>query len=98
MNPVNIFGTLATLASITSFLPQAWKIIKTRDTRSISTGMYCITVTGFALWAIYGFLLHQWPIIITNCICFTIAGFILLMNLLPQHKKDAVADTLDVLP
>lgn len=47
-------GGAAALASTISFAPQAWKIIRTRDTKAISAGMYAITVTGFALWTIYG--------------------------------------------
>lgn len=31
---------------MTSFAPQAWKIIRTRDTDSISFPMYAMAVTG----------------------------------------------------
>jgi len=44
-----IGGSLAALASTISFAPQAWKIIRTRQTGDISRGMYAITVTAFAL-------------------------------------------------
>jgi uncharacterized protein with PQ loop repeat len=33
-----LVGAAATLASTTSFLPQAWKVIRTRDTEAISAG------------------------------------------------------------
>jgi len=52
-----VFGWLATLASVVSFTPQAWKIIKTRHTADLSAAMYAVTVTGFALWTVYGVLL-----------------------------------------
>ncbi|WP_424813454.1 SemiSWEET family sugar transporter [Roseococcus sp. YIM B11640] len=90
-----LLGAAATVASITSFTPQAWKIIKTRDTSSLSTGMYALTVTGFALWLAYGAVLGQWPIMITNAICLLLAAFILTMKLLPPKKKDAVAKAID---
>ena len=95
MDPAVIFGWLATAASTVSFVPQAWKIIKTRETKDISRWMYMVTVAGFACWTIYGALLGQWPIIATNSICFALSGFILLMKLLPQREKDAVAEALD---
>ena len=41
-----IIGALAAIASTGSFAPQAWKIIKTRETKDISTGMYGLTVAG----------------------------------------------------
>jgi MtN3 and saliva related transmembrane protein len=62
-------GASATLASTTSFLPQAWKVIRTRDTEAISAGMYAVTVMGFAFWLSYGLLLSALPFVITNGIC-----------------------------
>jgi uncharacterized protein with PQ loop repeat len=50
METVTIIGYLAALCSMTSFTPQAWKIIKTRSTSGISALMYAITVLGFAFW------------------------------------------------
>jgi len=90
-----IIGALAALASTTSFLPQAWKVIRTRDTGAISVKMYAVTVVGFALWLTYGLLLWQWPLIVTNGICLLLSAFILAMTLLPPRKKEAVADALD---
>ena len=90
-----IIGTLAALCSITSFTPQAWKIIKSRRTADISARTYALTCTGFALWAAYGIYLGAWPVIVTNAICLVLAGFILTMKLLPQRKMDKVADAID---
>ena len=92
---VTVIGSLAALCSTTSFAPQAWRIIKTRDTSAISSRMYMITVIGFALWLVYGLMQMQWPLIVTNGICLLLSAFILAMKLLPQRKKDAVADALD---
>lgn len=93
MDIITIVGTVAAICSTTSFAPQAWKIIQTRDTSAISAAMYTVTVIGFAFWAAYGFLQMQWPIIITNSICFALSGFILIMKLLPQAEKNAIADS-----
>lgn len=94
MDFVAVIGTAAALCSTASFVPQAWKIVRTRDTSAISTGMYAVTVAGFALWTAYGVLLMQWPIIVTNIICFVLASFILTMKTLPRAKKEAVADAI----
>ncbi len=95
MEAVTIIGSLAAIASTVSFTPQAWKIIRTRDTDAISAPMYAITVAGFALWTGYGLLLGQWPLIVTNSICLLLSGFILAMKLLPPRKRDKIADALD---
>ena len=92
---VTIIGTLAAICSTISFVPQAWKIIQTRETKDISTGMYLFTVTGFAAWTTYGILLGQWPLIAANSICLLLSAFILTMKLLPRSKKEKVADAIE---
>jgi MtN3 and saliva related transmembrane protein len=95
MDWTTLAGALAAICSTVSFIPQAWRILRTRDTSSISPAMYSLTVLGFALWTAYGIGLGQWPLIATNAICFLLAGFILIMTLVPQRTKDAAADAID---
>ncbi|HEX2760489.1 MAG TPA: SemiSWEET transporter [Rhizomicrobium sp.] len=92
MSWVTILGALAAIASTVSFTPQAVKIIRTRQTKDISAGMYAITVAAFALWCAYGVLQGQWPLIASNSICLLLSGFILMMKLLPRRAKEKVAD------
>lgn len=92
---VTWIGTAAAIASTVSFTPQAWKIIKTAETKDISTGMYLITVTAFALWAVYGVILNQWPLVASNVICFFLSGFILLMKILPRSQKRQVSRSIE---
>jgi len=87
-------GYLAASASMASFVPQAWKIIRTRETKDISVGMYLLTVAAFALWLAFGILQRQWPLVISNGVCFTLSLFILAMTLLPKRAKEGVAATL----
>lgn len=95
METATIVGSIAAVASTLSFTPQAWKIIKSRNTEDISAGMYALAVTAFAFWMGYGILLGQWPIIVPNSICLILAGFILTMKMLPRAKRNKVADALD---
>lgn len=88
-------GSLAAICSAVSFAPQAWKIIKSRDTSSISLTMYGITVVGFALWLTYGIMLAQWPLVASNAICLALSSFILWMKVAPKDQKDAVAAAID---
>jgi MtN3 and saliva related transmembrane protein len=91
---VTIIGTIAAICSTVSFAPQAWQVIRTRKTHDISAGMYLLTVSAFAAWLAYGILLAQWPMIAANGICLALSGFILMMKLLPQRDKNAVADAI----
>lgn len=95
MDTTTLVGAAAAALSTTSFLPQAVKIIRTRDTASISTGMYLVTVAGFVLWTTYGILLAAWPVIASNSICLALSAFILMMKLLPRAGKEEVADAID---
>lgn len=88
---VEIFGYIAAIASVSSFAPQAWKIIKTQDTSSVSKTMYVVTVIGFSLWILYGVGQLDWPIILTNSICLLFSAFILVMKVLPQRIKNAIS-------
>ena len=90
MDAVTIVGSFAALCSTISFVPQAWKVIRTRQTRDISTGTYALTVTAFAVWIAYGIMRSDIPLIVTNSICFLLSVFILAMKLLPSRVLDAV--------
>ena len=70
-------GTLSTIA----FIPQAWRIWRTRSARDLSLPMYLIFSTGVALWLLYGVLLGALPIIVCNGVTLVLAGTVLAMKL-----------------
>jgi MtN3 and saliva related transmembrane protein len=92
---VLVVGSIAALCSISAFVPQAWRIVKTRKTTDLSTVMWTLQVIGFAVWIAYGALLGAWPILVENAVCVMLAGFILVMKVLPHHLRHAVADRID---
>lgn len=92
---VQAVGALAAISSVVSFLPQAWKVIKTRDVKGLSPLMYLFTVSAFALWMTFGLLKGEWALIVPNALCLVAASFILVMVLLPRRSREQVADKLD---
>lgn len=76
-----ILGLSATFLTTVSFLPQTLKLIKTRDTKSISLVMYCIYNVGIVLWIIYGLQVSDTPIIISCSVTFIFSMTILLMKI-----------------
>ena len=94
MNAITVVSLFAATLSMVSFVPQAWTIIRSRNTDGVSLRMYLITVACFVSWLVYGLLLMQWAIIVQNIICLCLSSFILTMKLLPQRKKEEVADAL----
>ncbi len=87
MNAINIIGNIAALLTTVSFLPQAIKTIKTKDTKSLSLPMYMLFVIGVFLWIIYGLYSKQTPIIIGNIITFIFTAVILSYKLVEMYKK-----------
>jgi len=76
-----VLGLLAATGTTVSFIPQAIKILKTRDTKSISLSMYILFVTGVLLWLVYGIVKQDIPMIIANSITIVFAGIILYFKL-----------------
>ncbi len=72
-----VAATLTTLA----FVPQAWKTIRSKDTRSISLGMYVVFTIGIGFWLAYGFVLDSIPMILSNIVTFGLSATILAMKL-----------------
>lgn len=74
-------GYVAAVLTTTAFVPQAIKTIRSKDTRSISLGMYVVFTIGIAFWLAYGIALHSWPMIVSNIITFGLSATILAMKL-----------------
>ncbi|MBI1290380.1 hypothetical protein GC173_03950 [bacterium] len=72
-----IIGFLAAILTTFSFLPQVIKTLRTGDTRSLSLPMYVCFVLGVALWATYGVLRSDLPVILANGITLVLASIIL---------------------
>jgi len=74
-------GYLAATLTTLSFVPQAIKTIRSRDTRGISAGMYAVFAVGVGFWMGYGVVLGSWPMIVSNIITFALAATIFAMKL-----------------
>jgi len=95
MDWLTLLGFAAALCSTVSFLPQALRILKTRDTTAISAPMYGLTTLGFSLWLAYGVGKREWPLILTNGVCLLLAAFILTMTIATKRQKNAIADSIE---
>ncbi len=75
------FGYAAATLTTVAFVPQALKTIRSRDTRSLSLGMYVVFTVGIGFWLAYGIHLQSWPMIACNTLTLGLAGTILAMKL-----------------
>ena len=52
-----------------AIIPQIYKAIKTQKVEDVSPVFLSILIVGVGLWTIYGVLIKDYPIIITNGMC-----------------------------
>ena len=74
-------GYVAAALTTLSFVPQAAKTIRSRDTHGISLAMYVVFTIGIGFWFGYGIVLGSWPMIASNAITFVLAATILALKL-----------------
>lgn len=70
-------GYMAAVLTTLSFVPQAIKTIRSRDTSGISLSMYVMFTVGIAFWLAYGIALGSWPMIGSNLVTLLLAGTVL---------------------
>ena len=74
-------GLLAAACTTFSFLPQAVKTIRTKDTSSISLSMYALFTFGTLAWFLYGLLSNNTPVYLANGVTLVFALIILIYKL-----------------
>ena len=74
-------GYAAATCTTLSFIPQAVKTIRSRDTSGISLWIYVVFTFGIACWFGYGVFLQSWPMIVSNAITFLLSSTILGLKL-----------------
>ena len=80
-----IFGYIAAFCTAVSFLPQAVKTIKTKDTKGLSLLTYLFLFFGSLPWFIYGIVMSDIPLMSTNFLTTIYTGIILFLILRGRH-------------
>ena len=93
MDFTTILGFIAALFTTICNIPQAVKIIRTKETKGVSTLTYLALLTGLILWVVYGILRNDWPVIIANAISATFCAIVLILKLMPKDKLEKLHNT-----
>ncbi|WON76360.1 SemiSWEET transporter [Serratia sp. UGAL515B_01] len=80
MEWVSLIGYFAACLTTLSFLPQAIKVISTRNTQGISLLMYGMFVLGVLMWLIYGVLIDNLTVSLANLLTLLFALPILIIK------------------
>ena len=78
---IEILGFLAAILTTSAYLPQVYKIWKTKNTESVSLTMYLVMFLGVFLWLIYSLFIKSFPLIIANTLTLLIILIILYFKI-----------------
>jgi MtN3 and saliva related transmembrane protein len=82
-----IVGISAAVLTMSSFIPQIGKAIKTRSMEDVSIYLMPLFITGFSLWVAYGFMQND-PVIIGS----NVTGIVFNVTLLFLKGKYKVTE------
>ena len=80
MNP-EIIGYVAACLTTFCFIPQVIKVVRDKDTKAISLGMYLVYICGLFTWLAYGFMLNSMPMILANIVTISLVIPIIVMKI-----------------
>lgn len=66
MDWISLLGFAAGLITTVSFVPQVVRVWRTRSVADLSLGTFALLISGAALWLLYGVLIGDGPVIVTN--------------------------------
>ena len=78
--PQDVLGFAAGALTTLAFLPQVYRIVKTRSAHDISWLMFGIFSVGICLWLWYGIRAAALPLIVANAVTLTLALAILVLK------------------
>ncbi|MFN7793082.1 MAG: SemiSWEET family sugar transporter, partial [Cyclobacteriaceae bacterium] len=80
MDWIQIAGHVGAFLSSITFIPQVYKVWKTKSVQDLSLAMMLIVASSTLIWLVYGIALMLWPVILAN-------GFIFFLSLLLIYFK-----------
>jgi MtN3 and saliva related transmembrane protein len=78
---IDWIGAIAGVLTTTAFIPQVWKIYRTKSGKDISGRMMSLFSVGVVLWLIYGVLLQSMPLIFSNLVTLALALAIIALKI-----------------
>lgn len=61
-----VVGIIAGILTSVSMVPQLIKVLREKDVQNLSPLMIAVLLAGVSLWVVYGLILMEWPVILSN--------------------------------
>ena len=83
---VEIIGIIGASLTTASFVPQVYKVVKTKSVEGISLTMYLVFFIGILFWLYYGVKIESFSVILANIITGILVLIILLFRIFHRNK------------
>lgn len=87
INFTTTLGLVAGVLTTIAYLPQLLKTWQSKSADDLSWSMLIILCLGIILWLVYGFSVHDIPIVAANIVTFMLASVILVLKI--RYKQEA---------
>jgi MtN3 and saliva related transmembrane protein len=85
------FGFVAGFLTTVSFVPQVARAYTTRSADDLSWAWLIVFETGVGLWLIYGVLLHNWPMMLSNSVTLFLCTALIVLKFRCSRMVSLVA-------
>jgi MtN3 and saliva related transmembrane protein len=84
---VEIIGVIGATLTTASFVPQVYKMVKTKSVEGISLTMYSVFFVGILFWLYYGIKIDSFSVILANTVTGILVVIILLYRIIYGNKN-----------
>ena len=85
-----LVGSIAAFLTTVAFVPQAYKVYKTNQTKDLSLFLFLIFSLGVFMWLIYGIMIEDLPIMIANSITLFLSLYILYKKISIDNSEKSI--------
>lgn len=85
-----LVGSIAAFLTTVAFVPQAYKVFKTNQTKDLSLFLFLIFSLGVFMWLIYGIMKEDLPIMIANSITLFLSLYILYKKISIDNSEKSI--------
>jgi len=82
----DILGYAAGALTAFTFLPQVLKTWREKSSKDISLYMFVIAFLNEIMWLVYGVMIDNWVIILTNAVMLVMSGIMIALKLKYNHQ------------
>lgn len=86
MTSADILGYAAGALTTVTFLPQVIKTLHEKSAKDVSLYMFIIAFVNEIMWLVYGAMIDNWVIILTNAIMLLMSGIMIILKIKYNHQ------------